>query len=1667
MHRLCVVVWFSLGLVPFLTSAQNLNLSDTAPDLRVCGPSQTFSATVSNSGAGSANGLICNLVLPAGVTYTSGSLSGSNASLISAGADTVKIDCGNLAGGGSRTFSYDLAAGCAANDSGSVSLTYFFTYAGGNATFSSVPFDFFIPSVTLDPLILNQGGSATTWESCLKIRNGGLGALDSLEIAIVRDPAELTYSNLRLGTGGPPVTSSVAGDTIHIRIQPSDITAYGDADGMLSRNDSLEICFDLAALTCSGGSSTLLISWGCNEEICVTETVPVSAIPVTQAPSISYSRVAPFQRCYGQGPNPLKVVYTNSGSGRASNVQIEIIPGYQGGAITGIDTSSFRWIPQGGTPQTVTLSQFRQAPQSGEYLCLGTNDIWEATVQVPDILPGQSDTLVFDLYECCKTWCAEGPRMVQRTYSEITYTDSCQNPFPVRSDVLGGRNFGYIGPFTAFTPPVIADGDSGWVEVQHTRWYMYASASSGYVYFDLVLPPGLTWTGQPGDLYYQNTSNQIYLPDSVTVIGDTVRGFYFQPLPGGLVSDNAKLRFQLRADCSTPCSGGLAPIGLRIYQVPEAGCGCNIVLGCHEFEQVLNCGVCIPSTAGMLLFESEIRRTNYGLPDNDNDGLPDASGSLDFNQVFTNRLMFSDTLLTRFTGVVTTDTAHPDWAEVRVTSDFINGTRLTWLNASAEVRVAGGPSATLALAAPSTVDSGIDRNYSYQFDTTGLGAVLGPGYVFTAGDTIQFEAYYRLSTNIGALINAGISTHEVGMVDNGTVYSSGNAYMPILQLGYGFYDCCDRLTTANGCAAFTMEQRWEFLIGTGGDAFPFEYRNWGEIDFLKASLHPGYQIEATTFQYYRSFRSAAQQLFNLYMTPDSVVGDSVYYTSLRDSFSTNGGSLPLSDDSFFARVYLRLQPTCEVPPNQDTPLNYLFRVNQIPALNTPGGQASEVPGFDWLRYYAPVPNLVPLNPVAPGIENEVSWQVRLENISQLGNSDSLWVAARSPSGSTVPLSIIFAGNTYPMAAPGDAIALPALNAGNNLTFQVNAAYNRCTPDTLLLMAGWDCNGTPSNLASAICISDTVSLIVNPAPSLLQGTMLLAPGPYDMCDSIPVEISINSAQIALAEDIRVEFLSPVSNALSFVPASAEMRYPAGGSFLPISDPSQLGNAFYWDLGTVNAALGTRGLPGTLVPDSNLLTMRFMVSTDCDFASGEQLLCRITGRRPCGEAIPPVVLISDPILINGTSVQYSAQVRSQATVAPDCPTSGRMRISVLNTGPGIPSVSDSIRIDLEPSFSYLGGFSAIANPPASTAPVQQFLSGGTRLVWPMSAGLLVGDSMVFEFDFAINWNVSCGVQSIRATSVVPANPLCIRNNVFCNSAATTGSDIAFFNTVKPDLFFSYYVSRSTLIPGGQMYYYNGTLNNAGLPIVPGNMTRIGFFCDTDQNASFSPGDTPIHWDSTYSGISSSTPYSFADSFFIPSAACPGGQQVFAAVVPDQALNICACDSAWIADVVLLQSEELELTGKALAEGNFLTCRTTLGEALHLVEYLDGATWRQLNEMDPTQADRHTFLHPQPEETVSYRIRTRGTDSQNYFSNVVRISRSGLEPFRIWPNPTAREVYLSGPAGTEFTVHDLYGRTLLQGVLKATPSAVDTESWAKGYYLVTFQSPGRTQTMRLLTR
>ena len=1184
----------------------------------------------------------------------------------------------------------------------------------------------------------------------------------------------------------------------------------------------------------------------------------------------------------------------------------------------------------------------------------------------------------------------------------------------------------------------------------------------------------------PGCIYFEDIQGDLWNPFNVITSGDTVRAFFTLPEPPGFSLEKALLKFKFTNDCSGgPCTGGPKTVQYSVHQVADTSCACAITIGCHDFVVNSHCGICPAQcvNGGMIFIGFDSYRKNYGLPDNDNNGLPDGSGVIDMNLVRTNSLMLRDTLFTRFRGIVDTTAANPFWEEGFARSTITRGTSLT--PTAYSVRIADFSTGTVyncTLPAPTFTTSGSTRSFRYNFSVAVLGACLPPGFVYEVNDTIEVSAEYVVSNNIGSVVETQTITNEFALQTTGgsLVASCDNYSGGFVLVGYYYTSSGPDEFSAHGCSNVTVTENYYLSIGNccsnyaGGNYFKYEFRHWGLPLEGRFIVPQGYNFVSANLRHYRTSGNQATANTLVTITPSNINGDTIFF-DLDAQFVGNGGSIVLGDDGYLGVVNVTLSPSCEVLSDVMQPVRYQWDFAPIPNLTGPGSVNPFVQRVDSISYEGPSISINPSLPSAPGISSVVSWDFTLENNSNIAAAGNTWFALVSPSGQIVPISVVDLRTSATLTPTNGMYQVGNLPQDSSWAYRIVANYNNCSPDSMRIVSGWDCNAYPGSVASYACTPTETWIYVLPQPSELQANLTIEPGSHDICDSFLVEIQVVSSQIANIKDIMVNVGLPLTGGLSFAAGSAEMQYPQSAAFTPIADPVISGNLLTWDVNTINAIIAANDLPGTLRPDSNILNLRFYLNTNCDMISGDRIRLRLEGNRGCGDALTPLVLLSTPIQITGAVQPYVTQVSANSSTSSNCPLTETIQFEFVNAGTAATSSGDSIFFNLSPGYAYGGSFNGQVNAPGNTSPNIQSGPGGLRLGWEIPVGLVVGDTVRFNFNVNVGDEVPCGPDIVSVQTVTTQTLFCARTSTNCSASTQTGSTQVNLNIVRPDLSFTAFNSTIQPIFGGFDYNYSGIVQNTGTAVAPGTPIVIQFYCDSDNSGGYSALDNPLGTYNTTVGIANGASHNFAGNFFISNASCTSANIIYGLIVPNSSGGFCLCDSTFGNSNTVLPVAWLNVQGETLEASNRITWEANIlpGHDYFVLQKEEENSWKTISNRIYDLKNKYAELDHSPKSREVYRVVSTDKNGQEFASQTVELIRNGLaESVSVYPNPTTSSVYLKAGNGADYRIFNALGQVMLSGKLDPNQAKeVSLEILSAGVYMVEFQLAEERALVRLV--
>ncbi|MBL0913685.1 MAG: gliding motility-associated C-terminal domain-containing protein [Bacteroidia bacterium] len=1578
---LSLFLFFSLAFgTEALRAQQNLLVinSSVGTNLTVCLNQIPFQLQVENPSPFNILNDTVTMTLPTGVYYQPGSIAGGIEVDISDLQNPVfRIpDMNSLS---SHNFSVTLEAGCGIRDflssGGQLVNTVLFEFDASNGigvatpgsqTLNSAVYSVSIPSLALTT-VTNQSYNASVGDvftRCITIVNGGNGALDEFYF---KDEHGVGISINAVSAG----TLTPVPNGLLIHFTAADFMTVGDGDGLFEPGENITFCETVQVVACADVSSDFYYYWGCGQDTCEIQTdganvnFPGEVPDLTFTPFNSFTGSVLNANCYGNnamGDFESGFDITNAGTGTAYNVDIELYQHANGGNYTSdyyssLNTGSFTYQLNGGPVLPLTLTA---TSNSVARPCLPPNPKGRVYFTIDSILPGDVVTIRWNHFTCCyNNLCTNTERKHMLGWQfRGTYENRCYTPYtiPLVSSPAG---------VSYFRNTLIVDNSPGTMTGSSTETISFLfsnfetvlprNTANDLFYYEVALPPCLTVV--PGSFRILNAAgNQLANPDSMVTNGNLVRFYYSGPV-GGV---QAQLLFDISLDCSSCASTGVQNISLSSVYIPDRTCGCAINLGCVTTSIEI---LCPALCEGANLTTVNCQRVNYGLPDNDNNGLPDPGGAIDFNKVKTTRLMYGDTLGVEQVAYIH-DPNGQNWGHIIAVSN-IEGTGNIFTYGSGTLRIydaaTGNYYSCNAPSALTTTNIPGGVRYAHDINVAALaGGCLPAGYTLKTGDSVFWKMNYVVTSNIGGASVNGNSVNYmyasavpyVQPVDSNDLHGCNKVVRTFTVIGYYYTNYGPDSYDINNCNQFTISQNYYLSIGIccnnygGGNLFPFEYRHWASPRMLRVVMPDDYTYIRARFNFVRTagtLVTSTSPWFNI--NPSAVVGNTYDFDVSGYFGSTAADSILFGDDGFHGTLQVTFEPNCNVADSTGY-IGYYWTFDESAQLQpSPTSPTSNVLTNDDVTYNSPLvslqSNLLSINTST----GNVNWTLTMTNQSNVSTGSNLWIGYSS-NGNIVADSILVNGTgqmLYP--GPGNIFNLQQIGPAVTNTYTLYTHSTSCTTDSIMIYFGWGCSGIPTNLASYECAVTPLKLTITPLfPALENSISILTADTIPLCDTTEYEILVRDFQLGNAYNILTQILLP--NGLTLVPGSSQFQY--NGAFVSVPDPVLLGGTTWqWSINGMSQVLAGNGLAGIYDPQSNSFWIRFRAFATCNFISGERVRVQSTGEAFCGLGVSSIPVFSAPLLVQDALPPYQADIKLKMDFITPCTGGSQLLIRVLNLGTQPFDMFDSLRLSLTNGLNFIPGSQVpIHNAPAG-APLITSPNGFQELIWHLPQGVVPGDSSVFSVMLDADPSLlECGIVQISASSTASGFASCSQNGASCNISVVTG------DTLRNIFIYKGYLQLSNgsgvsvpAPPAGESATVSFDIFNSGETIIAGTNTVISYYGDADGNGIFSAGDVPIGVHTITDQLGSNSTFNYTHTLPVNSPYTCG----IIAVV-DTSANPCICATQQVYIPIQLHSPPLQYqvcSGNTINIGN---------PAINNYTY----NWNNAGYLDSATAAQPDFLH-----------------------------------------------------------------------------------------------------------
>lgn len=1641
----CLVFLFLLLLaIPARAQLNNSTISITpikTPSLTPCSGADTFVVRIANITTTNISNLTFRDSMPPGISYVTGSVSGTNVSFGSTiASNVVTFAVSSLPASSFVDISFTARASCSVS---TVSSTILNTYTGSWSSFFTSPVSTSTYGILFPSLSITPGSTATYSANCLTpfvrsftICNGGFGAVDSVTFTDVESNSSLIIKGFSSGTQGGLGTNNAR--TV---LKAADFATIGNMDGKLDQNECIVLYDTLMAVgSTSPIAGTYTANWGCNTAVCsnpssntfVLNTTINAASP--QQPALTRTLVAlgppdtPGQ-IYNRPVRYMEIVKNNS---PVTAVSAKVLLMTYG--LKYINTDSVWASKNGGVPYHPSMFHYTggsnwlswssgtPADYAASLTAFPNSSGWSnAELSLGDLVPGDSVVITFEVrtagpvtrvnvtpFDHCfsESFCGAcvrgmyGPAISGAIDARMTWQGCPTGTFSTCSEAFPQLVYNGLSatPLTEFNPKLsyghFLANFSGFSFTDSTnlngtrcayyhndtvRVLMTAGSMDLPFYTDkskfcikIYTNGGVHWDGNLARTVgrLSSWSSNPWYADHVvdsSAIDSTIRVYFSRsncPVPN-FTTNNAyncyrngqwRLAIGFVNTCPGPAQKRLYMT--RIYTIDTTNGEPGIESGPTTFpaSYTWNSNCASSCTDGVSILNYQHARTTLDEPDNNNDGVPDASGSLNMNIVNTNLITWSDTLRTSYKMVV--HTTQPGGVPYMYIKSSINHADINTSTSTNNILKKTFPQVTLTRG--NTVYTGVGTStpvsstnqYTVDLSLQGSGGVPIAGITaYQDGDTLEvIENLVYWTPRYGTDVTTFSFLHVpyTSLAANpapAQQYKCDSAVCNFQTLDMTIGASSANVYQGVACGD-SMVMQYSFTSQTaaaacGSNYFPGETRTIITPTYFKMAVPANgpWSVKKVYLYYQKKIHGTGSctQLINNQPLPISLytqVGDTMYF-DLKQIGQFYGQQIDTNDTRsvFSLNFAMKYQPTTNdtgCVKDHAFPQTFFYNFTRYTTRrpmdsttfrnrlgSTTSGSYGGNGGSVFLNWPGTNNNTIVL--YAGSTQQVTTPQVIIPftyGKAQNSSGNDFFALPGTPGIAIDSVKDDVTGNTI-QPIGGDIYPVGYLAANSARNYKIYARVVQCNNSSLKIYADrLPCSGYPASWASYSCKSYANSATYNfvTFAGELQMSDSLFSTHKDICTYDTVQFKVVNSQTQTANGVKISFTLPAS--MSLVPGQALLKY-GNGTFTSTTDPVFNAGTYTW----------TQPAGDTLAPinaaPSNLLYLWVVVNTNCGYVSGSQIYSSITGNVACG---PITALFNTnplPLQINGApSLSYLTNVSASAAPITGCgATSGydyrvSMHISGSATG-----ASDSVKITLPQGYAFVS-YNPLApgstHAPAGSPVATPLANGSTQLSWVIPGAIAGGDSIIFTFKYnetsaATN---KCGTspQSFVSTQIT-SGVFCASIGATCAVAISNGEDTVDLQSLKPDITNLTTVGQlgdanGSVIPGQQSYLHlEGTWTNDGTADVPvGTSIIMEPFVDLDNSGSITPGDYTLE-PLTYNGgleMNGNHMYNYTDSF--SPAACPacGGKNVLVRFSNNPSLPLgssqCFCDSVIVTPVII---------------------------------------------------------------------------------------------------------------------------------------------------------------------
>lgn len=1435
-----------------------LIISGNSPShLTACGDYETFHIQIFNPTPFQIQNIQLTLNTPSGITYIPGSIIGASEVNINNLNQTV-FNIPQIASQQFLNISYQVKANCLSLSQSNIGLPFqnhvVFNFNLYNVAFTeqyqSTYYNIRQPnlSITSSTNTAFSANIGSVFTRCFTITNGGTGKLKEF---VFKDTHGVGFIVTSVSTG---VWSSL-NNVETIILNANHFSAVGNGDSYLDPNESITICETIQVNSCVGVSSNIEVSWGCDSATCQVFTSTANIVFPALTPNLVFTPSSSQSSCFGMGvPNEQSLLIRNIGIGTAKNIQLEIFQAvtnniYSNQLRSFIEQSSIQIKYGSGNYVNLIPDSITNVPN---FSCFqGNQGLGRFWIKIDSIISNDSVRIKWNVNSCCLQFCNDLSN-INGWQFRGTYNNNCSVSYNIPA-TWGKSNFAGARTFFEFNqgPITIANNQTETFNFLITQFgNAYPVGTGNHWRFKIIKSPCLSYAGNMRIVHHSGSS--VWNTSNVIISGDTIIGVFNGNPPFNLT--NSELVFDLTANCNNCSGGGVSNIQIQSFIVPNTSCNCEALVNCFSLPIEV---VCPQNCDGFNMTYFDVSRTNFDLPDNNNDGLPDATpASINLSAIRRDRAMFGDTVLAVYSGKINTF-SQLNWdflyAITRITGF---GTAFDFIDAQLDIYRTNyvNPLFTTNSISFQQNDSVSTRRFIFNLSTININSTgnIPSDFTYLQNDSIVLRVRYRVANNNNSSLVQCQFLNEFYTTTSANPFSIQSFGCNFLKdyitfVGYSVDGCCVENVSVNACDTVTVTQSVRMRVGptaniVGGNYFRSEFRNFSHTQLIQIVKPPGYRYISATFRQTRTAGTNGSNASPLYIvSPINPLSDTLIF-NVANLHSINGGPIPISDEGFNSTINVRYAPTCSNPSTINQSINYTGTFAPAPKLvNSPTSLTTAI-NADQIAHMQPVLVLQSPAPTLLALDNTITWQVNLSNNSNK-NANNTWIAIPLTSN----LSIIEVRNivTNQVISPVNGIyQLGLLTPNATCQLSIKAAYTNCGMDSILVTTGWDCNSYPQNIASVVCTSASIKLKLLPQQPLLSTLVYQTANNNTLCDTSELLIEGVNMQLGTTYNLKLEIKLPPG--VTFINNSTEIKYPVNTSFTSFANPQFNNGVLIWDFSQLHALIQSDGIKGVLDTLKNKIQLKFKVLTDCSYNNGSLVEAKYSGNSACNIATGNQIYFSSNLANSLDTSSYQTIIRLNGDYITSCGNPNDISVTVINNGFQAFGNYDSITVFLPNGINYLANtFNPIVNAPLNPIPVTGIQNGMNYISWKLPAGVIAGDSTKFSFKITGHPDsLNCRIYPLFAQSSMQKEFYCTSLQEYCNSKKITGSDSLWLYSYKSFLSIQNVNGFTLVNNNGEEANVNTQLFNFGDSIIHPNSITISFYVDADANGQLSVGDVLLH-------------------------------------------------------------------------------------------------------------------------------------------------------------------------------------------------------------------------------